>query len=156
MIKFIADSNVGKLARWLRIMGYNTLFIRDIDDSSLVDIALTEGRIILTKDTQIMTRRAISNGRLQAVLCQEDDPKEQLRHVVRTLHLDYRSSLFSCCLECNETLVPRSKEEVKDLVPPYVFHTQTQYMQCPACHRVYWRGTHWERMHHELERLLPE
>jgi len=154
VIRFIADSNVGKLARWLRIMGYDTLFIKNIDDGRLVDIALEEERVILTRDTQIMARRAISNGMLKAVLCREDDPGEQLRRVVETLQLDCRSALFRRCLECNEVLVPRDKEEVEGLVPPYVFRTQAQYMQCPACQRIYWRGTHWQRMTEELGRLM--
>jgi uncharacterized protein with PIN domain len=152
-IKFIVDSNAGKLARWLRMMGYDALFFNNIDDTELIDIALKEGRVVLTKDTQLMRRRVVTNGQLKIVLIQNDDPKEQLRQVVEELKLDCRLKQFTRCLECNQSLVPRSKEEVQELVPPYVFRTQTQYMQCPACLRVYWRGTHWQRMKRELEGL---
>jgi predicted nuclease of predicted toxin-antitoxin system len=89
-IKFIVDSNAGKLARWLRMMGYDALFFNNIDDAELIDIALKEGRVVLTKDTQLMRRRVVTNGQLKIVLIQNDDPKEQLRQVVDELKLDCR------------------------------------------------------------------
>lgn len=152
--RFIVDMNVGKLARWLRMIGYDALFINGIDDDRLIDIALAEERVVLTKDTQIMRRRVVTSGRLKVVLIEKDNPKEQLYQVVKTLSLDWQSGQFTRCLECNQKLVPRTQEEVKELVPPYVFRTQNQYMQCPSCLRVYWRGTHWQRMRGELERLI--
>jgi len=154
--KFIVDCNVGKLAKWLRMMGYDALFFHNIDDNELVDIALEEGRVILTKDTHIIKRRVANNGQLKVVLTRDDDPKHQLHHVINTLELDCYLGQFTRCLECNDILIPRNKEEVKKLVPPYVFLTQTQYMQCPSCLRVYWRGTHWQRMKKDLEKLAGE
>jgi len=151
--KFIVDSNVGKLAKWLRIMGYDALFFNNIDDDELIDIALGDERIVLTKDSQIGKRRVVTSGQLKIVLINDDDPGKQLRHVVKVLKLDCFLKQFTRCLECNEILLTRSKEEVKELVPPYVFRTQTQYMQCPSCLRVYWRGTHWQRMKNELEKI---
>lgn len=151
--RFIVDSNVGKLAKWLRMMGYDTLFLNDVDDAELIRIAQVEGRTLLTKDTQIMKRRVVTSGRLPIVLIDRDEPKEQLLQVMKKLHLDFQQRQFTRCLECNEVLVPRERDRVKDLVPPYVFQTQTQYMQCPDCQRTYWRGTHWLRMKTELERL---
>ncbi len=152
--KFIVDHNVGKLAKWLRIMGYDTLFFNGSDDSHLVAIAQAEGRVILTRDTQIMKRRVITSGQLKAVLIQSDEPELQMHQVVDTLDLDCRLGPFSICLECNQPLVERSKGQVKDLVPPYVFKTQSQFMQCPACHRIYWRGTHWQAMTKRLNRFV--
>jgi len=151
--RFIVDTNVGKLARWLRILGYDTLFINEIDDKELIAIGLKEKRVLLTKDTQLMLRRVVTSGRLKALLIEDDNPKDQLRQVVRTMKLDQERK-FTLCLECNEPLVPRSKDEVQDLVPPYVFKTQSHYFQCPACHRIYWRGTHWQRMNQELKMLM--
>jgi hypothetical protein len=75
---------------------------------------------------------------------------------MKTLKLAEEIKPFTLCLECNQPLVPKDKEEVKDLVPPYVFKTQSQYMQCPACQRVYWQGTHWQRMSRELEKIVSE
>ena len=155
-IKFIANSNAGKLAKWLRMIGYDTLFFKDIDDDRLIEVALREGRVVLTKDTQLMKRKIVTNGQVKVLLLQDDDSKEQLRQVVKILNLDCYLKQFTRCLECNQSLEPKTKEEVKDLVPPYVSRTQSQYMQCPSCHRVYWRGTHWQRMKRELDKLKVE
>lgn len=152
-ITFIVDSNAGKLARWLRMMGYDTLFFSDIEDGHLVDMAMKEGRVVVTRDTQIAKRRVAANGSLRVILSRDDDPKQQLMQVLKELNLDCRQMQFTRCLECNRRLVSRSKEEVKDLVPPYVFRTQTQYMQCPFCKRIYWQGTHWQRMKRDLEEI---
>jgi len=149
--KFIVDRNVGKLARWLRLMGYDTRFFDGGDDAELVAIAKTEGRVILSRDTQIMKRRLITGGQIKAVLIQSDQPGEQIRQVIDTLNLDSRFRPFTICLECNQPLVERAKDEVKELVPPYVFKTQDQFMQCPNCRRIYWRGTHWRAMTKKLE-----
>lgn len=151
--KFIVDSNAGKLAKWLRMMGYDTLFINNIADDELVDIALAEERTLLSKDTQIMRRRVVTSGKLRMVLIEADNPREQLLQVIKELNLNCHINQFTRCMECNHPLVARSKEEVKELVPPFVWRTQNQYMQCPQCYRIYWRGTHWQRMKAELEKL---
>jgi len=153
---FIVDANAGKLAKWLRMMGYDTLFFSDIDDGHLVDIALREGRVVLTRDTQIARRRPAVNGQLKVILTRSDDPEEQLRQVVDELNLDCHLRQFTRCLECNQNLAPRSREEVAGIVPPYVFRTQDQYMQCPSCRRVYWQGTHWQRMKKALQEVSPD
>jgi uncharacterized protein with PIN domain len=155
-VTFIVDSNAGKLARWLRMMGYDTLFFNDIDDGDLVNLALREGRVVVTRDTQIAKRRVAVNGSLRVVLSRHDDPRQQLLQVVDELGLDCRQTQFTRCLECNQRLVSRSKDEVKDLVPPYVFRTQTQYMQCLSCSRIYWQGTHWQRMKRSLEEITAD
>jgi hypothetical protein len=155
-MKFMVDANVGRLATWLRIAGFDTLFINDLDDNRLVRIALSEGRVLLTKDTQILKRRLATTGRLKVIYIEDNEVKAQLRQVVKTLNLASEVKPFTICLECNQPLEIRDKEEVKELVPPYVFKTQTQYMQCPACQRVYWRGAHWGTMSRELERIVSE
>ncbi len=153
-MKFIVDCNVGKLARWLRIAGFDTLFFRDIDDNRLVRIALDEKRVLLTRDTHILERRVAASGRLKVLLIEDDNAKKQLRQVVTALNLAIEARPFTRCLQCNEPLLPREKDDVRELVPPYVFRTQEQYMQCPTCQRVYWRGTHWEKMNRELVEIV--
>ena len=153
-LKFIVDQNVGRLVKWLRIMGYDTIFFNGSNDSLMIATALAEGRVILTRDTQIMRRRVVTKGLLKAILIQSEYPQEQIRQVIETLNLDCLSRPFTLCLECNQPLVERSKEQVKDLVPPYVFKTQKQYMQCPSCCRIYWRGTHWQAMTKRLEHFM--
>ena len=145
---------MGKLAKWLRIMGYDTLFFNGSDDSGMIAIALAEDRVILTRDTQIMKRRVVTRGQLKAILIQSDEPERQMRQVIDSLNLDWQFKPFTICLECNQPLVERSKQQVSNLVPPYVFQTQSQYMECPACHRIYWRGTHWQAMTKKLEKLM--
>jgi len=152
--KFIVDHNVGKLAKWLRIMGYDTRFFNGSDDAELVATALAEERMILSRDTQIMKRGVVTNGRLKAILIQGDEPEQQMRQVIETLNLDCQFRPFALCLECNQPLRQRSKQQVEDLVPPYVFRTQSQYMECPACHRIYWRGTHWQAMTERLRSFV--
>jgi len=152
-IRFIVDNNVGKLARWLRMMGYDTLLFKQKDDSKMIKIALNEDRVILTRDAQLTKRRLVTNGKLKAMLIKQDDPKAQLQETVKNLNLSYLLRPFSLCLECNQPLIPRDKEEVQNLVPPHVFKTQTQYMECPLCHRIYWQGTHWQAMIKELKKL---
>ncbi len=152
--KFFADNNVGRLAKWLRMMGYDTRFFSSGDDSSMIAIALAEDRVILTRDTQIMRRRVVTSGQLKAILIQGDEPEQQMRQVIDNLNLDCQFKPFTICLECNQPLVPRTREQVKDLVPPYVFQTQVQYVECPTCHRIYWRGTHWQAMTGKLNKFM--
>ncbi|MBA7658823.1 hypothetical protein ES703_66782 [subsurface metagenome] len=152
-LKFIVDNNVGKLTKWLRMMGYDTLFFNGRDDAYMIATALAQGRVILTKDTQIVRRRLVTKGQLKVILIKNDEPELQMRQVIDTLNLNCQLSPFAICLECNQPLVKRSKEQVKDLVPPYVFQTQSQYMECPACHRIYWRGTHWQAMTKRLDKF---
>ena len=152
-LKFIVDNNAGKLARWLRMMGYDAIFFDGSDDSYLVSKALAEDRVILTRDTQIMKRGIITSGRLKAIFIESDKAEPQIRQVIDTLRLDYQSRLFTRCLECNQPLMERNKDEIKDRVPPYVFQTQSQYMECPNCHRIYWRGTHWQSMNKKMKNL---
>jgi len=148
--RFIVDHNVGKLAKWLRMMGYDTLFFSGDNDSRMLALAQKENRVILTKDTQIMRRRLVTKGQIKALLIENDKPELQMHQVITTLNLDPQFRPFSICLECNQPLRERSQTQVKDLVPPYVFQTQSQYMECPACHRIYWRGTHWQAMTRKL------
>ena len=152
-LKFIVDSNVGKLAKWLRMMGYDARFFTGSNDSHMVRTALDEGRVILTRDTQIVKRRVVASGQLKVILITSDDPELQIHQVITALNLDCARP-FTVCLECNEPLEERSREQVKDLVPPYVFQTQSQFVECPACHRIYWRGTHWQAMTRKLKQFI--
>jgi uncharacterized protein with PIN domain len=155
-IKFIADNNVGKLARWLRLIGYDTLLFKQKNDGQMIKRALSEDRVILTKDTQFMKRRLVTNGTLKTIHIKQDNPKLQVQELVETLNLNYHFKPFSFCLECNRALIARHREEVKNLVPAHVFETQTQYTECPACHRIYWPGTHWQAMVKKLQDLQGE
>ncbi len=149
-MKFMVDCNVGKLAKWLRMMGYDSLFFGDGDDGEMVALALAEGRVILTRDSHIAERRVVARGHLRAIHIKSDEPVEQMRQVMEMLRLKPYFRPLTICLECNVPLEPRAKEQVKDRVPPYILQTQDEYVECPACHRVYWKGTHWQAMKRAL------
>lgn len=153
-LKFIVDHNVGKVAKWLRMVGYDAVLFTGANDTDMVNAALTENRILLTRDTLIMQRRVATNGQLKIILIESDRFEEQIQQIMHALKLDSHDFYpFTICLECNVPLVSKSKEDVKNSVPLYVFQTQMQYMECPVCHRIYWRGTHWQSMVRKIERL---
>jgi uncharacterized protein with PIN domain len=135
------------------MMGYDSVFFEGPDDTAMVRQALAEGRTVLTRDTGIMKRRVVTSGRLKAVLLGSEDPDEQMRQLLGSVDLLAGARPFTLCLEDNTPLVERRPEEVKDRVPPYVFRTQQQYMECPRCRRIYWRGTHWQAMKKKLEEM---
>ena len=152
-MKFLVDFNVGRLGRWLRIAGFDTLLVQGIDDNRIVRLALDENRVLLSKDREIFKRRIVASGKLKALLIKDDDVKVQLGQVLTVLGLTTQMRPFSRCIECNEPIIYISKRDVEDIVPPYVFQTQEEYMQCPACRRIYWRGTHWQRMRDALREI---
>jgi uncharacterized protein with PIN domain len=156
LMLFVVDHNVGKLARRLRLMGFDSVFFTGEDDSLMVKQALAEDRILLTRDTGIMKRRIITSGRVRGILLESEDPEQQIRQILSTLDLKAQARPFTLCLEDNTLLIPASSANVKDRVPPYVFKTQTQYMDCHGCRRVYWRGTHWLAMLRKLEKMYND
>jgi uncharacterized protein with PIN domain len=151
--RFIVDINVGKIAKWLRMTGYNALLFDHQDDKYLIHIAMTEKRIIITRDTQILKRRVIVNGNIKALLITNDNPLQQIQQVIKDLGLNPFFNPFTLCLECNEPLVKINKEDIEDRVPPYVYRTQSEFVECPACHRIYWQGTHWQAMLKKQKKL---
>lgn len=150
--RFVADCNVGRLARWLRALGYDAEYHSRIGDAELVGLAQAGGRVLLTRDLDLTQRRAVTSGAVRAVLLRDDRVEEQLRQVVRELGLSAEQALTRC-LECNEALEPRTAAEVAARVPPHVRATQTRYSECRRCRRVYWPGTHWDRMRLRLAGL---
>lgn len=153
--RFIVDVNVGRLAKWLRVLGYDTLFPTDEGDNELVRMGLREERIIVTKDSGIAERRVVTTGQLKVVLIQHDDIQSQVRQVINALNLNNRGQ-FTRCIRCNELLVDLSRESAKQEVPTYVFQTQEEFMRCPSCQKIYWRGTHWASMDMDLALLKGE
>jgi len=149
-LKFIVDENVGKLARWLRMLGFDAKFFNGNSDSEMVEIALKEDRILLTRDTRIPKRRVAFSGELKIILFKTEILNEQIKQLTWELDVIKHSKPFTRCMECNELLVERTKEEVKIRVPPYVYQTQHRFLECPRCRRIYWKGTHWQNMNHKI------
>jgi uncharacterized protein len=140
-VKFIADVMVGKLARWLRVLGIDVAYSNTYEDDELIRIASDENRVLLTRDTELAARRSS----IRAVLIQSDDYRQQLDQVVRECGLT-NFDVFSRCLECNVVLKAVNKETVFDRVPPFVYLTQERFALCPSCNRVFWHGTHADQM----------
>lgn len=149
MIKFFCDDNLGKLAKWLRILGYDTRFQLDIEDGELVSVALKENRIILSRDTKL-SRFKIKDIYL---LIQSEKPLEQLKQVLDYFKLQIdKNLLFSRCLVCNQVLQKVEKEKIRDRLYPYVYQTQEDFVYCSVCNRIYWAATHVERMTKKLSK----
>jgi uncharacterized protein with PIN domain len=143
--KLLADGMLGRLARWLRILGYDTAFDAEADDWTLVRRARAQGRLLLTRDRQLASRRGAP-----ALLIESEELAEQVRQVIETVGPSPEGA-FTRCPVCNQRLAPLSHEEARGRVPPHVHRTQHEFHLCPACDRVYWRGTHWQRMRETLD-----
>ena len=151
--RFLADAMLGTLARWLRVLGYDTAYDAHIDDDDLVRRCQEEDRIALTRDRRLVQRRALRN----AVLIRSGSLGGQLREVLAFTGEDPSDRPFlSRCLECNSRLAEVARETVRERVPSYVFRTQRRFRLCPSCQRIYWAGTHRERMLGRLRELLSE
>ncbi len=154
--RFMVDSNAGKLAKWLRMMGYDTVFFREGGDREMLERARAEDRIVLTRDTHILQRRVVAGGEVKALLLRDDDPERQLKQVVKTFGLEYFHRPFSLCVECNQPLLPAAPEEVRESVPPYVFRKHQKFFRCPVCRRIYWEGSHKGAVEARLKKLMEE
>ncbi|MGH7318441.1 MAG: Mut7-C RNAse domain-containing protein [Candidatus Rokuibacteriota bacterium] len=144
--RFVADVMLGRLARWLRALGYDTDYFRDATDARLLGIALREGRQLLTRDTALAARAGTAG-----LLVRAEDLDEQIREVMTRYGLSSRAPL-SRCLECNGALTRRRPTDVRDRVPPYTLATQSAFWECADCGRVFWAGTHARGI---LDRLQP-
>ncbi|PIU50742.1 hypothetical protein COS91_08135 [Candidatus Desantisbacteria bacterium CG07_land_8_20_14_0_80_39_15] len=139
-MKFIADSMLGTLAKWLRIFGYDVLYEPTWKKENMINLSLREGRIILTRDTHLTKKIG-----LKVLLIKEDGVENQLKQVINELSLTIdESMIFTRCTICNVLLKIVPKQETKDKVPSYVYSTQNEFRLCQNCNRIYWSGTHLE------------
>lgn len=149
-MKFLADAMLGKLAKWLRMLGYDTLYFADSDDDELIRIAIREDRILLTRDELLCRRRMI---RSRCFFVDWGSTGEQVRQVMKRFSLKLsRENLFTRCTICNGEIVPIAKSDVVDRVPPYVYKTQNEFGYCKRCDKIYWRGTHIEHVLDALQK----
>lgn len=146
-LTFIADAMLGKLARWLRILGYDVVYEPFISDDGLIARAIQEHRIILTMDRKLTERKSAKNF----LLIRSPYYREQLKQVITSYYVDYQSGIFT---RCNTLLDRIDKEQIKDKVPPYVYSTHDEFDICPQCNRLYWSGTHRVKMLKTLEEIL--
>ena len=138
--RFVADNMLGTLAKWLRILGYDTAYCPRLADNELVRLARAEDRVLLTRDTGMLQRHGF-----RLLLVESQVLEEQLVQVLRTFGLRMDKP-FSRCPVCNHELEEVPKSEAWGQVPPFVFQTQEGFRLCPECSRFYWRGTHWQNI----------
>jgi len=150
-MKFLADRMLGKLAKGLRMLGYDTIYYRGQDPYQLFQLARQEGRVILTRNTKLIPKR--SEDRILRVT--EDKPLPQLRELIQKGRISPdEENLFSRCLLCNALLNEIPREEAEGKVPDFILYQQKEFSQCPECRRIYWQGSHPKNMQKKLDELL--
>ena len=151
-LAFVADVHLGKLAKALRILGFDTIYENDISDKTIVEVAEKEQRIVLTRDIGLLKHKSIKSGywlRNQLV----DD---QLQEVIRRFDLVPQVRLFKRCLVCNGEIEEVTKEAVLERLPPKTIMYFNEFFQCSVCNRVYWKGSHYDNMLEMLKRNLRQ
>lgn len=149
---FFADAMLGRLARWLRILGYDTAYEKDIPDGSLISRIVTEQRWLLTRDRYLVQRKVLRGRHTLIVSDHLQDQLQQLQSDLR-LDLDLSEKTASRCASCNNILKPIPHEKATSTVPDYVASLHPLFVQCPNCGRIYWPGTHWTTMLARLQEL---
>ena len=147
-MKLIVDRMLGKLAKLLRIIGFDTLYSNNIHFKELLSVADKEERIILTRNTLIKKQERAD----RFFFVHDNDPIRQLEEVINGLDLKIEHvRAFTRCLGCNHALVKIRKEEAEGRIPDYIFKTHVDFSFCRYCNKIYWRGTHYEKMLKRLE-----
>ena len=149
-LKLLADCMLGRLAKWLRLLGYDTAYENAASDPELARRARAEGRVLLTRDHDLAARRG-----LRTLLIQSEALEEQVREAQDALGPPSHPALSRCSV-CNVVLEAVSPAEISDRVPPYVLRTQAKFHRCPGCGKVYWPGTHLQAMREQIERFNSE
>lgn len=148
--RFLADAMLGRLARWLRVVGCDTAWEAHVDDAALVRRAIQEERVLISRDRGLAEEWRVP----QLLLLSSEDALEQLREVFERFPVDWRAGLFTRCTVCNENVQPVEASTVADEVPPGVRGEQQRFTRCPGCNRVYWAGSHTDHMRQLLEEAL--
>jgi uncharacterized protein with PIN domain len=149
--RFILDVHLGKLARYLRMLGFDTLYRDDWDDDELIDRALEQRRIVLTRDIGILKQKRVSHG----YWLRNTDPEQQLQEVVAALDLRRQLQPFTRCLECNGVIRALQGDPVASGADPDIAARFDRFWQCESCRRLYWKGSHYRRMLRSIRRMLP-
>lgn len=150
--RFILDVHLGKLAKLLRLFGFDTICNPDFDDMDIIRFSESDSRIILTRDKGLLRNSKISYG--LRILSQ--DPDEQLREVFRGFALKDHINPFIRCMECNALVEKVMREEIEDRVLQGTLKFYSVFKKCPGCGRIYWEGSHYERMKKYVDSLIKD
>jgi len=152
-VTFFADVMLGRLAKWLRILGYDTAYSSNIHHEKLASLAKKEGRMVITRSRKI-TKLLLPS---EYIFIEGNFVVEQLKQVVRELNLDIAGNpVFTRCLICNGNLACLSREDVKEDVPDFIYKRYDEFSRCLTCGRVYWPGTHCNRVEEVIKQLRAE
>lgn len=147
---FVCDVNLGKLARLLRLLGFDTLFDPELDDPDLAEISVRDGRILLTRDRELLMRSEVRRGRYVRAI----EPETQAREILACYQLAPQALAFSRCTRCNGMLEKTDDPERLATVPPRSRENCSEFLACTGCDRVYWQGDHYRKLEETCRRLL--
>jgi hypothetical protein len=148
---FILDVHLGKLARYLRLLGFDTLYRNDYTDLEIIEISIKENRIIITRDVGILKNHKVNRG----YWLRSQDSKQQLNEVLKKFDLYSSINIFSRCTLCNGIIVSISKEKIVEKLQPKTFEYFDEFFQCTSCKKIYWEGSHFNNMNKFIKTLLP-
>ena len=151
-MKFVVDCMLGKLAKWLKILGFDALFFSKIEDDELIAIARNQSRILLTKDTGLIQRAK----NVETLFLESEEWQEQIRQVMEHFNLRERVDPHTRCIDCNVVLKNLPKKNAKNLVSAFVFEQADSFALCPNCGRIFWRGTHFKDMEVQIQDILKK
>jgi len=150
-MKFVVDGMLGKLARWLRMLGYDTKYFNDMDDDEILKVAYEEKRILLTRDYQFFKKASILG--VKAVFVDGETHAERLAELSRELNIRLEININeSRCPKCNAKIKPISKEEVRNRVHKSTYKTYDEFWICTGCNQIYWKGSHWRKIKSTLNK----
>jgi hypothetical protein len=149
-LRFVADTHLGRLVRYLRMLGFDTKYRDDTQDAELATLSSKEGRILLTRDRGLLKRNVVTRG----YCVRATDSREQLNEVLQRFDLSGAIVPFSRCVHCNSLLRPTRKDLIRDRLPPKTEQYYEDFHVCPGCERIYWKGSHYRRMLRFMEGLL--
>ncbi len=151
-MRFIVDCMLGKLAKWLKILGFDALYFSKIEDSDLLVLAQKEGRVLLSRDNGLIGK----SRNIKTLFIESEDWNTQVEQVLNEFELWEDVSPYSRCIECNVELRDLPKKKARNLVTPFVFEQAESFALCPECGRVFWKGTHHKDMEFKIEEILKK
>ena len=149
-LKFVADVHLGKLARYLRMIGFDTLYENNSEDTELIEISNRENRILLTRDKGILMNSKLTHGSY----IYNHNSKKQLAELIKKFQLQKQTKPFSRCIECNGEMKIVSKNSIQHLLNPLTNKYFNEFYMCTNCEKIYWKGSHYDRMKKFIEKLL--
>jgi hypothetical protein len=149
-LKFVSDVHLGKLTKYLRLFGFDTYYRTDLNDEEIIDLAISDKRVILTKDKGLLKNKKVTHG----YYIRSRYPRYQLKEVFLRFDLKNLIASFTRCMECNGLLRDVTKKEILDCLLPKTRQYYRKFKMCNGCNRIYWNGSHWQNMKRDIKTLM--